>query len=61
MENKEYLGDSVYIEYDEYTDTIILTTENGTPSDPSNTVYLEHNVIKNLLKYIQEKRHATIK
>jgi hypothetical protein len=40
---KGYLGDSVYAEHDGLG-TIILTTENGLPDDPSNTIYLSYEV-----------------
>ena len=46
---KEYLGDSVYAESDEFG--VVLTTENG--YGPSNTIYLEPEVIRALLRYIE--------
>lgn len=48
-ENKVYLGDSVYAEFDGYA--IILTTENGLPSDPSNTIILEPEILERLTEY----------
>ncbi len=61
---KLYLGDSVYAEWNE-TD-LILTTENGLPNDPSNTIALEGGVlaaldryrerINNILKMIKENK-----
>lgn len=42
--DKDYLGDSVYAQHDGYH--VILTTENGKPDDPSNTIALEPNVIR---------------
>lgn len=52
--SKTYLGDSVYAVSDGYG--VILTTENGLPSDPSNTIYLERPVIEALVNYaIAEK------
>jgi len=50
--NKTYLGDSVYVQFDGYY--IILTTENGLPSDPSNTIYLEPQVICGLEDFKRE-------
>lgn len=47
---KEYIGDSVYADYDGYN--VVLTTENGRPDDPSNTIALEPNVQGNLHRYI---------
>ena len=47
---KIYLGDSVYADNDGYH--IILTTENGLPSDPSNKIALEPGVIEALNKYV---------
>ena len=52
--NKEYLGDSIYIEIDEYGSCIILTTENGLQNDPSNRIYLEDSVTIALIKYIKK-------
>jgi hypothetical protein len=47
---KEYLGDSVYIDWDgQYA---ILTTENG--EGPSNTIYLEPAVQVALVKWFEE-------
>lgn len=43
MNKKMYLGDSVYAEFDGYN--IILTTRNGLPTDPSNTIVLEPEVL----------------
>jgi hypothetical protein len=54
MENKmerEYLGDSVYVER-QHTGTIVLTTNNGV--EISNTIVLEEEVIYNLLKFIKK-------
>jgi hypothetical protein len=44
---KQYLGDSVYAEFDGYS--IKLTTENG--YGPSNTIWLEPNVVLALEAY----------
>jgi hypothetical protein len=58
---KEYLGDSVYANFDGYH--IILTTENGIPEDPSNEIFLEPNVLQNIFEYSKnitkklEERH----
>lgn len=50
---KEYIGDSVYVEFDgNYS--FILTTENGIPTDPSNTIVLEDNVWAQLKKYAKQ-------
>jgi hypothetical protein len=46
---KAYLGDSVYANFD--GNSIILTTENGLPNDPSNTIALEVPVLNALLRY----------
>ena len=50
--SKEYLGDSVYVDLSDYGD-LILTTENGLPTDPSNTIYMEPAVIRALLLYLR--------
>jgi hypothetical protein len=47
--NKRYLGDSVYAEFDGWC--IVLTTENGLPSDPSNTICIESGVWDALVQY----------
>lgn len=44
---KDYIGDSVYADYDGYH--IILTTENGYGA--SNTIALEPNVLEALSRY----------
>lgn len=53
MRNKKvYLGDSVYAFYDGYH--IVLTTENGLYSDPSNTIALESSVLNKLTRFKDE-------
>ena len=49
---KKYLGDSVYIDIDDDTGSIVLTTENGLPDDPSNTIIIERELFKDLVNYI---------
>ena len=51
MGMKVYLGDSVYATFDGYS--VILTTENGLPTDPSNTVVLEPSTIVALEDFIR--------
>lgn len=50
---KQYLGDSVYAEFDGYG--ITLTTENGYGA--SNTIYLEWTVLARLEDYKAYLRH----
>ncbi len=51
-EGKRYIGDSVYVEFDgNYS--LILTTENGLPTDPSNTIVLEDTVWEELQEYVK--------
>ena len=50
--DKEYIGDSVYVEVIE-GGTLKLTTENGKEDDPSNTIFLEEEVYRNLLDYVK--------
>ena len=52
---KQYLGDSVYADFDQWG-ALILTTENGLPSDPSNRIILEPSVIANLDAYLAQRR-----
>ena len=47
--NKEYIGDGVYAEYDDYQ--VILTTENGIKI--TNRIVLEAEVLDSLDKYIK--------
>lgn len=47
---KEYLGDSVYAEWADFA--LTLTTENGKPDDPSNTIIFELEVLEKLVGYI---------
>lgn len=46
---KEYIGDSVYADFDGYG--VVLTTENG--YGPSNRIVLEPEVICKLNRYIE--------
>jgi hypothetical protein len=48
---KSYLGDGVYADFD--GNMLCLTTENGMPSSPQNTIYLEDTVYKALLEYVK--------
>jgi hypothetical protein len=54
---KEYLGDSVYAEYD--YGAIVLTTENGLTSDPSNTVVIENFVMDELNRFAFSKGYRS--
>lgn len=45
--NKEYIGDSVYVELDDYQ--LVLTTENG--EGPTNEIFLDPEVFKSLVVY----------
>lgn len=49
MQNKEYIGDSVYIHFDGYH--FVLETRNGLPNDPSNIICLDGDVLVKLLQY----------
>jgi hypothetical protein len=49
--HKQYIGDSVYVEFDGYQ--LILTTENGYPDDPRNRIVLEPEVLDSLLHFIK--------
>ncbi|KKL18593.1 hypothetical protein LCGC14_2473950 [marine sediment metagenome] len=49
MSNPEYLGDSVYIDFDGFL--LTLTTDNG--EGPSNTIHLEPAVYSALVNYVQ--------
>jgi len=49
--NKQYLGDSVYVDFDGYC--VMLTTENS-EDGPSNTIYLEPQVLDALKRYLEK-------
>jgi len=49
---KIYLGDSVYATFTGYS--IVLTTENGLPEDPSNVIHLEQNEIRSLVDFVKK-------
>lgn len=49
--NRDYLGDSVYADFDGFC--LILTTNNGLPDDPSNTIYIEPLVYDALVRYME--------
>lgn len=52
--NKDYLGDSVYAQFDGFN--VVLTTENGTL--PSNTIVMEPAVIGALIRYIERLKKS---
>lgn len=56
MTNKDYLGDSVYVDIE--NDGLMLTTENG-DGPPSNDIYLDRAVFEALLRYVE--RHVALK
>ena len=47
---KEYLGDSVYADWDE--GMLVLTTENG--EGASNRIFLDPDVLRALWEYVQK-------
>lgn len=52
--SKEYLGDSVYVEFDGYG--IVMTTEDGVFA--SNRIILEPEVLMALEQYIQRLKNV---
>ena len=48
---KAYIGDSVYarIEFG----SLVLTTENGEPDDPSNEIFIDYETLVTLLSYCE--------
>jgi hypothetical protein len=48
---KDYLGDSVYAEWNGYA--IVLTTENGYTDDPRNRIVIEPEVYASLLAFVR--------
>lgn len=53
---KVYLGDSVYAEISH--DCLRLTTENGSPSDPSNRIWLGEEELTNLLRFLERWKES---
>ena len=53
---RRYLGDSVYAGIE--SGMLKLTTENGLPDDPSNTIFLEPSVLGELLRYVDDLKTA---
>lgn len=53
--NKNYMGDSVYADFDGHD--IILTTENGTGA-PSNEIVIEPEVFQAIQEYVVRIREA---
>ena len=49
--SKTYLGDSVYADIE--NGMLKLTTENGKPDNPSNTIYFEPEVYASLLQFVE--------
>lgn len=52
MSYKDYLGDSVYADWDGFS--VTLTTENG--EGPSNTIILEPDVLAALNRYVERMK-----
>lgn len=52
MSQRQYLGDSVYVDVER--GMLKLTTDNG--YGPSNTIYLEDDVLQALLTYLDALR-----
>jgi len=52
--SKTYLGDSVYTEIS--GEHLVLTTENGLPTDPSNCILLDNRTLKSLLEYLEVEK-----
>lgn len=48
---KQYMGDGVYADLE--NGMIKLTTEEGSPNDPTNVIYLESSVFRNLKDYVK--------
>jgi hypothetical protein len=51
---KFYLGDSVYVDVED--GMVKLTTENSLPYDPSNTIYMEPEVVESFLRWLGERQ-----
>ena len=51
---KNYLGDSVYVDFDSFA--LTLATENGKPDDPSNIIIMEPSVYRAITCYVERIR-----
>lgn len=51
--SKTYLGDSVYAEMQQ--GELILTTENGKPTDPSNRIVLDEDTFEALERFMESE------
>lgn len=51
--NPQYLGDGVYIQYDHISKQFAITTGSHKYEDSDAIIYLEHEVAKPLIRYIQ--------
>ena len=61
MSKSAYLGDDVYVQY-RYDDVLAITTGRHLTSldvPPSNVVYLDHYILRNLLKWLEENDPTT--
>jgi hypothetical protein len=54
---KTYLGDSVYVEIDEHGRGVKLTTNNGFSDDPRNVIFLEPEVVKSFLCWLEHAKN----
>ncbi len=52
--DKTYLGDSVYIKQGNYVGEFILTTENNEPTDPSNEICIDLNILDALNLFVKK-------
>lgn len=53
-QRKDYLGDSVYVEWLGYA--VVLTTQNGLPTDPSNTIELDGYGLEALERFVKRMK-----
>lgn len=53
MIHKQYLGDAVYIAFDENVGEVVLTTEDGI--SVSNTICIEPEAMANMLIWLTER------
>lgn len=58
---KTYIGDSVYVDHGSFIGEIVLTTENGMPSDPSNRIVLEPHTLNSLLEWLKRQGMVRLK
>lgn len=54
MISPEYLGDAVYIQFNEGMNMFALTTDSHKESEAGNVIFLETDIAKKIQKYVEQ-------